>query len=53
MKLLLPLLLACSFALQAADPIDIGKRRELFVDDYLIDTMSDGVGLQVQKPQPE
>jgi len=35
----------------AAEPIDIGTRRELFVDDYLIDRM-DGAGLQLHHPTP-
>ena len=32
------------------EPIDIGSRRELFVDDYLVGSM-DGVRLQLQRPQ--
>lgn len=36
----------------AADPIDISNRRELFTDAFLIDSMSDGVSLQVQQPEP-
>jgi len=31
--------------------IDIGSRRELFVDDYLIDKLN-GVGLRLQEPRP-
>ncbi|MCA9444925.1 MAG: hypothetical protein KC964_29330, partial [Candidatus Omnitrophica bacterium] len=34
-----------------ADPIDIGSRLELFVDDYLIDTLT-GAELQLQSPTP-
>ena len=34
-----------------AEPIDIGSRRELFVDDFLIDTLSGKVSLQLHKPQ--
>jgi hypothetical protein len=33
----------------AADPIDVGSRRELFVDDYLIDSMTK-VELKVHEP---
>ena len=35
----------------AADPIDIGSRRELFVDRHLIERL-DGVRLQLHRPQP-
>lgn len=38
---------------KAAEPVDIGTRRELFTDTYLIDSMSDGVALQVQQPEPK
>jgi hypothetical protein len=34
------------------EPIAIGLRRELFVDQYLIDTMHD-VRLEIQRPQPQ
>ena len=43
----------CGSAALAADTIDVGSRRELFVDRYLIDSMSDGVQLQVQQPEPQ
>ncbi|WP_417747993.1 hypothetical protein [Rosistilla oblonga] len=33
-----------------SNPIDIGSRRELFVDDYLIDRL-DGVRLELNRPQ--
>jgi hypothetical protein len=39
------------FAALAADPIDIGSRRELFVDRLLIDKM-DGSELRLHAPQP-
>jgi len=32
--------------------VDIGDRRELFVDEYLIDEMRGGVGLRLHKPIP-
>ena len=32
------------------DPLDIGSRRELFIDEYLIDQL-EGARLQLQKPQ--
>ena len=38
-------------ALQATDFIDIGSRRQLFVDHYLIDQMND-VRLKLHPPQP-
>jgi len=47
MLLLLPLL---STAACAEELIDIGSRRELFVDDYLIERMSGGAELQLQRP---
>ncbi|MFM9888325.1 MAG: hypothetical protein ACKVQT_35310 [Burkholderiales bacterium] len=34
------------------EPIDIGSRRELFVDDFLIDKL-DNVRLELQHPQPQ
>ena len=37
---------------QAAEPIDIGSRRELFVDDYLVERLSGSAALAVQKPAP-
>ena len=36
--------------LTAVEPIDIGSRLELMIDDYLIDTMSPSIGLQMHKP---
>ena len=37
----------------AQDPINIGSRLELFVDDYLIDELSDGARLILQHPTPQ
>ena len=34
----------------ATEPIDIGSRLELFVDDYLIEKMSGGAELQLHRP---
>ena len=39
-------------AAMAADPIDVGSRRELFVDDYLIDRM-EGAALRLHPPTPQ
>ena len=39
-------------ALLAAEPVDIGSRRELFVDRHLIDRL-DNARLIVQRPQPQ
>ena len=36
--------------LSADEPIDIGSRRELMIDDYLIDSMSESLRLQMHKP---
>jgi hypothetical protein len=41
------------FDLSAAEPIDIGSRRELFVDDFLIDKLSDGAALRLHHPTPQ
>lgn len=46
------LLLALGCTLQAADPINIGSRRELFVDRFLIDTLS-RTELRLQTPRDE
>jgi len=34
------------------DPIRIGSRRELFVDDYLIERMDDDLSLRLHSPEP-
>lgn len=45
------MLLVCSSAMSSADePLALGARRELFLDNFLIDRMR-GVSLQLQKPQ--
>lgn len=49
--LLLTPLLFCSLA-AAAEPINIGNRRELFVDHFLIDKLS-GTELRLQTPRDE
>jgi hypothetical protein len=41
--------LLCS-SLTAGEPIDIGSRRELMIDDYLIDSKSNSLMLQLHKP---
>lgn len=46
------LVLTASTAL-AAEPIDIGKRLELFVDDHLIAKMTGDVARKLQKPTPQ
>ncbi len=40
-----------SSSLSAQSPIELGSRRELFVDDYLIERL-DNVRLELQHPQP-
>jgi len=37
----------------AAEPIDVGSRRELFVDDYLIDKLDGDAELRLHKPVPQ
>ncbi len=44
------LLCAPSLLPQSSEPIDIGSRRELFVDEHLIGSM-EGVRLELQRPQ--
>ena len=45
-------LLSSFAALSAAEPVDIGSRRELFVDDYLIHRLAGSAKLVVQQPTP-
>ena len=40
-----------SHAVFSVEPLPIGSRRELFVDDYLIDRMT-GVSLKAHRPEP-
>ena len=51
-----PALIALAFltplSLLAADPIDIGSRRELFVDEALIEKLSGGAKLTLHRPTP-
>ncbi|HAB11462.1 MAG TPA: hypothetical protein DCE47_07215, partial [Planctomycetaceae bacterium] len=35
---------------RGAEPIDIGSRRELFVDDHLVERMSGGARLRLHRP---
>ena len=47
-------ILACAVISSIAqEPINIGSRLELFVDDYLIDELSDGARLILQHPTPQ
>ena len=39
--------------LNAADPVEIGSRRELFVDDFLIDKLSGEAMLRLHRPTPQ
>jgi hypothetical protein len=48
---LIGLLMALVAPLHAADPVDIGARRELFVDHHLIGSL-DGARLALHRPQP-
>jgi hypothetical protein len=51
MKTILPALTAlCVLPLLADEPIDIGSRRELFVDDHLVARL-EGASLQLHKPE--
>ncbi len=48
--LILPLLLLANMAARAAEPIDIGSRRELFVDRFLVERL-DNASLKLHEPQ--
>jgi hypothetical protein len=50
-RLYVILAIACATGAMAAEPIDIGTRRELFVDEFLIDRI-DGARLQLHHPVP-
>src|SRR5512139_310919 len=39
-------------AVETGSPVDIGSRRELFVDDFLIDRITGGAGLRLHHPEP-
>jgi hypothetical protein len=52
MKLILfSCLVLCSFSAFAADAVDIGSRRELFVDDLLIEKLSGKAEQRLHQPQ--
>lgn len=40
-------------SVHSAEPVEIGNRRELFIDGYLIDQMTDGVSQQLIRPEPK
>ena len=44
------LLVALSLPAAANEPIDIGSRRELMIDDHLIDAITDSLRIQLHKP---
>ena len=46
-------LLTYGLAVLGAEPVDIGNRLELFVDDYLIAETKGNVGRQLMKPEPQ
>ena len=52
---LLPLFLCVTLVAGAfcAEPIDIGSRRELFVDDHLVSQWQGGARAQLHQPRPE
>lgn len=51
LHVLLSCLISAAFAAQAASPIDIGSRRELFLDRLLVDRL-DGLELRLHHPTP-
>jgi len=38
--------------MSASEPVQLGSRRELFVDEYLLESMSDGASLRLHAPTP-
>lgn len=50
--LLSPLLILLSLTVSAKEPIEIGNRRELFVDDFLIESLDGDAKQTVQQPTP-
>jgi hypothetical protein len=49
----LPLVARCAPAAPSSGTLDIGSRRELFVDDYLIDRLEGKTSLVLHQPQPQ
>jgi hypothetical protein len=47
------LLLVVQVVARAEEPIDVGGRLELFVDDYLIENLADGARLVLHHPAPQ
>jgi hypothetical protein len=47
------IMLLVFIAVASADPIEIGSRRELFVDDYLIQKMEGNLELRLHHPTPK
>ena len=54
-KIVLPVLMVLCFGVSApcAEPVDIGNRLELFVDDYLIDKIEGEIHQQLIEPEPK
>ena len=48
--LLLSLLIALTPRLSAAEPVDVGSRLELFVDDHVIERLTGGAQLRLHRP---
>ncbi|MGY8653967.1 MAG: hypothetical protein ACKVJX_10135, partial [Verrucomicrobiia bacterium] len=42
----------CAAQSFAAEPVDIGSRLQLLVDDHLIGKLSGGASLKLHRPQP-
>ncbi len=53
MKRHLALLFTLALTAHAAEPLNIGSKRELFVDDYLIDKLVGGAEQRLHQPQPQ
>ena len=53
MRALLPLLLLSCVVTASAQVLDIGSRRELFVDDYLIGKLTGAATQRLHQAQPQ
>jgi len=51
--LIAPLVFLCTFSVSAQEPIEIGNRRELLVDDFLIQSLDGDAKQAVQEPTPQ
>ena len=51
--LIAPFVFLCTFSVSAQEPIEIGNRRELLVDEFLIQSLDGDAKQTVQEPTPQ